>query len=230
MEQAEFDRFADEYYTQHASNIAVTGETPEYFSEYKIIDFARELREAGLVSPAIVDFGSGIGNSIPYFRKHVSDVRLTCADVSPRSLELSRGRYPGPESYIQIEQDRVPVGDNSFDAAFSACVFHHIPHEEHDLWLKELHRVVRPGGMLAIFEHNPLNPLTVRAVNTCPFDENARLLTARKLSKECAQAGWKDISVKYRIFFPHRLAFLRPAERHLTRLPLGAQYYVTARR
>ena len=34
--QAEFDRFADEYHDQHRANVAVTGEGPEYFAEYKI--------------------------------------------------------------------------------------------------------------------------------------------------------------------------------------------------
>jgi predicted SAM-dependent methyltransferase len=42
MDQVEFDRFADEYHNQHRANVAVTGEGPEYFAEYKI----RKLRQA----------------------------------------------------------------------------------------------------------------------------------------------------------------------------------------
>ena len=41
MDKAEFDRFADAYYDQHRENVAVTGEGPEYFAEYKI----RQLRQ-----------------------------------------------------------------------------------------------------------------------------------------------------------------------------------------
>ena len=110
-----------------------------------------------------------------------------------------------------------------FDVAFSACVFHHIPHEEHAHWLEELRRVVRPGGMVAIFEHNPLNPLTVRAVNTCPFDANARLIRARALKRSLRLAGWRRPALRYHVFFPRRLAALRPLEPLLTWLPLGAQ-------
>src|SRR4051812_41527839 len=40
MEEAEFDRFADEYETQHRKNIAVTGESPDFFAEYKIRQLA----------------------------------------------------------------------------------------------------------------------------------------------------------------------------------------------
>jgi hypothetical protein len=35
--------------------------------------------------------------------------------------------------------------------------------------------------------------------------------------------------MRYRVFFPHALAALRPLERLLAWLPLGAQYYVCAR-
>jgi hypothetical protein len=76
--------------------------------------------------------------------------------------------------------------------AFSACVFHHIPHGEHWGWLRELYRVVRPGGLLSVFEHNPLNPLTLHAVNTCPFDLNARLIQAGQLARQCRAAGWSS--------------------------------------
>jgi hypothetical protein len=109
-------------------------------------------------------------------------------------------------------------------------VFHHIPHEEHVTWLKELHRITRAGGLIAIFEHNPLNPLTVHAVNTCPFDENAKLIFARSLAKRLSAAGWASPRIQYNLFFPRGLAGLRPLEAGLGWLPLGAQYVAFARK
>ena len=79
-----------------------------------------------------------------------------------------------------------------------------------------------------MFEHNPLNPLTVRAVNTCPFDENARLIRARVFAARCREAGWGEPRVRYHIFFPRALARLRGLEPRLGRVPLGAQYSVMA--
>ena len=127
---------------------------------------------------SILDFGCGVGNSIPHFRENFGTGALTCADVSARSIALARERYPGPERFVLIEADRIDLDDDSQDAAFSACVFHHIPHSEHHLLAVELRRLSRPGGVLVIYEHNPFNPLTVRAVRTCPFDANARLIRA----------------------------------------------------
>ncbi len=41
-------------------------------------------------------------------------------------------------------------------------------------------------------------------------------------------AGFPEMKTVFRIFFPRMLAKLRPLERFLTSLPLGAQYYVHA--
>jgi hypothetical protein len=43
-------------------------------------------------------------------------------------------------------------------------------------------------------------------------------------------AGFATAQVRYRIFFPHWLRRLRPFEAQLTWLPLGAQYYVMAKK
>jgi SAM-dependent methyltransferase len=228
MDKAEFDRFADAYYDQHRENVAVTGEGPEYFAEYKIRQLRQMVEREQIGVSRICDFGSGIGNSIPYFRTYFPDAALTSSDVSERSLTLGRQRYPGNGHTVLIEENRIPCETDTFDVAFSACVFHHIPHEEHVKWLTELHRITRPGGLIAIFEHNPLNPLTVHAVNTCPFDENARLIFARSLAKRLSAAGWASPRIQYNLFFPRGLASLRPLEASLGWLPFGAQYVAYA--
>ena len=225
MEAAEFDQFADEYDRQHRANIAVTGDAPEYFSEYKI----RELRLLlGDGVKTILDFGSGTGNSLPFFQKYFPAARVTGVDPSQRSLDIAAARFPGLAQGKVMAGERIPAPNDGFDAAFSACVFHHIDHAEHVRWLAELRRIVRPGGTLTIFEHNPYNPLTVRAVNTCPFDVNARLISARVFAGRYRAAGWTRLKLRYHVFFPRALAFLRAAEPGLAWLPLGGQYSLTA--
>jgi SAM-dependent methyltransferase len=210
----------------HAANIAVTGEKPEFFHEYKI-KVLREMTRARELEPgSVLDFGSGIGNSLPFLRKYFPEARLAAADVSERSLEVAAGRFPGIAEGLRIEGERIPAEDGAFDVAFSACVFHHIPQEEHVGWLWELRRVTRAGGMLAVFEHNPLNPLTVRAVNTCPFDENARLIRAGELAERFRESGWSEVRTRYHVFFPHALAGLRGLERWMGAVPFGGQYSV----
>jgi SAM-dependent methyltransferase len=230
MNQVEFDRFADEYYDQHRENVSVTGEGPEYFAEYKIKKLRQAVDGCRIGAARICDFGSGIGNSIPFFRKHFPEASLTSCDVSERSLALSSQRYPNSTNYLLIENDRIPSGPDAFDVVFSACVFHHILPEQHAMWLRELHRITKPGGLIAIFEHNPLNPLTVHAVNTCAFDVNAKLIFARDLARSLVKTGWASPRIRYNLFFPRALARLRPLEDKLGWLPIGAQYVALARK
>jgi hypothetical protein len=67
-------------------------------------------------------------------------------------------------------------------------------------------------------------------VRTCRFDENAVLIGRRTLSRRLRRAGFEITDSRYRIFFPRPLSALRPLERFLTWLPLGAQYYVVGRK
>lgn len=233
MDEAEFDKFAAEYRAMHAANIKVSGEDPEYFAEYKVVDLAAELArsQAGAnLKPAVLDFGAGIGYSVPFFRKHLPEARITCLDVSRKSLDLGAAEYGGLAEFKHFDGARIPYEAGVFDVALASCVFHHIPHGEHVALLGEIRRVLKPGGLLLVFEHNPLNPLTLHAVNTCEFDEHAELILASTMRRRARAAGFAAADVRYRIFFPHALRGLRPVEPMLTWLPFGAQYYVRARK
>jgi ubiquinone/menaquinone biosynthesis C-methylase UbiE len=227
MEEAEFDKVASQYRSMHAANIKLSGEDPDYFAEYKVIDIATELAQR-VAHPRVLDFGAGIGYSVPFFRRHLPGSRVTCLDVSKKSLELGTELHGEQAEFTYYDGVTIPFDPATFDVALASCVFHHIDHDEHVAQLREIRRVLKPGGILCLFEHNPLNPLTRHAVNTCPFDENAVLIGAPTMRRRVRAAGFGNARVKYRIFFPHFLRTLRPLEPKLTWLPLGAQYYVLA--
>jgi SAM-dependent methyltransferase len=231
MEEAEFDKFASEYRALHAANIRLSGEAPEYFAEYKIVDIAGELAAAGAAGAPleVLDFGAGIGYSVPFFARHLPTAKVTCLDVSRQSLAIGESEHGGRAKFVHFDGVTLPFESGTFDVAFASCVFHHIPHERHVALLGELRRVLKPAGALFVFEHNPLNPLTRHAVNTCAFDENAHLIGAGEMQRRLRGAGFAEAHVRYRIFFPHFARQLRPLERRLTWLPLGAQYYVLGR-
>jgi ubiquinone/menaquinone biosynthesis C-methylase UbiE len=230
MTEAEFDKYAEDYYQMLKSSITKSGEEPEFFAEYKIHDTLLLSKKLSFDPKVIFDFGSGIGNSIPWFRKYFPKSKLICADISPKSLDISKKRFPGNEKYFKINEGGIDLPDESVDLVFSTCVFHHIDHAEHSLWLRELLRILKANGLLIIFEHNPSNPLTVSTVKHCPFDVNAKLVPARQLTSSIRNVGGSNINLAYRIFFPNALSFLRPVERYLKSVPLGAQYYVYARK
>jgi SAM-dependent methyltransferase len=226
---AEFDRYADSYAGLHGRSIRLSGEEPSYFADYKVRVLAR--LTAGETIRSIVDFGAGVGASVPFFRRYFPAAELTCLDVSADSLARARACHGADAAnFVAYGGYRLPLADGCTDLAFAACVFHHIPQGRHAAALAELRRILKPGGQLVVFEHNPLNPLTAHAVNNCPFDENAILIPAHRMRERMAEAGFRELERDFCVFFPAFLSRLRPLERHLGWLPLGAQYLVRGRR
>lgn len=225
----EFDEYVDDYDEQHRQSIKLSGEEPGFFANYKIAALKKMAAKWGFETPRILDFGSGIGHSLPAFREHFPDASIAQSDISPASLEKARSLHGGDEEQIVIDETGIPVEDKAFDIVFTACVFHHIEHEQHDFWLKELLRITRPNGRLVIFEHNPWNPLTRHAVRNCPFDVNAHLISSPLMSNRLRSAGWRDTRTTYHVFFPAILARLRVIDPALGWMPLGAQYSCSGR-
>ena len=89
---------------------------------------------------------------------------------------------------------------------------------------------MRPGGVVALFEHNPLNPLTRLAVSRCEFDEGVELLGPGEAAALLSDAGLTPLERRYIVFFPWPRPRAMRLEAHLGRLPLGAQHVVAARR
>src|SRR5213594_3105263 len=53
----------------------------------------------------------------------------------------------------------LPFDDRSFDFATAVCVYHHVVADQRRLLTTEALRVLRPGGIFCVIEHNPLNPV-----------------------------------------------------------------------
>ena len=230
MDVAEFDQFADEYHNLHQENIRITGEKPEYFAEYKISDLSRVEQIVGGEVNNILDFGTGVGNSIPFLAQYFPGTSLFGTDVSEKSLTLAKERFDGFGEFSLFDGKTLPYQEGQFDLALANCVFHHIPAEEHIQLIQEVSRSLRNGGAFMIYEHNPFNPLTRHAVNTCSFDENAVLLKRVQVTKLFLKAGMEVVMQEYRVFFPSFLKLLRPLEKLLTWLPFGGQYFVVGKK
>lgn len=226
---AEFDRFAKDYRTIHQENIKITGEDPDFFAKYKVDIVAKRCKKLKFAPRNILDYGAGIGNSIPHFQTVLPEAQLFCLDISRESLKIAEQNHPGAARFI-LADDTIPLENGSMDIVFCACVFHHIQRERYDSILKEIHRVLAQNAILFIFEHNPYNPLTVHAVNTCPLDVDARLIQARRLARFLKKAGFHKVLTRYTLFFPHCLRRLRPIEPFLSHIPLGGQYYLMGRK
>ena len=147
MERTEFDKFADVYRSLHQANIALSGEAHEYFAEYKMRDLKALLsRKRSIQGGQFLDFGAGIGTSVPFFKKYFPDAHLSCVDVSLESLEIGVFRFPTQARFVAFDGIHLPFAEAAFDCAFAACVFHHISIAEHQHLFEEIHRVLNLAG------------------------------------------------------------------------------------
>ena len=224
---AEFDRFRESYDAELQRAAGFAGQEPSFFTKVKaeeLLDVVR--RRVGEPSElGALDVGCGVGLTdeflAPSFRE------LHGVDVSPGMLATARRENPAVEYHL-ADGRTLPFDDGSFDVAFAICVVHHVPPPQREQFVAELARVVTPGGLAVVFEHNPLNPLTRLVVARCAFDDDVMLLGVRDTTCLLRSAGLERPERRYVLFAPIDRPTVRRAERVLGAVPLGAQYYVAA--
>lgn len=189
-----------------------------------------DLVERRLGDPAkltLLDVGCGTGAMQRYVLPRVG--RSIGVDMEAAAVDEARRTYPTLEGHHH-DGHTLPMADASVDVAFTVNVMHHVPPKQRRSFTQELVRVVRPGGLAVVFEHNPLNPLTRLAVFRCAFDDDAILLYPGETRRHLQDAGARVVEQRYVLFFPVDDDRLRRVEGHLGRVPLGAQYFVAATR
>jgi SAM-dependent methyltransferase len=224
----EFDRYSDNYRDAVERSIAFSGAGLDVFTRAKARQLlalaARRLGEPRLLS--FLDVGCGPGETDRWLEGQVN--ALTGVDISAEMIEIARQRNPWAE-YRTVDGD-LPFSSASFDVCFAVCVLHHVPRGERPALMAEMARVTRPGGLVGLFEHNPWNPLTRKAVAACEFDRDAELLSRRESEALLRGAGLTELEGSYIVFFTRESPRLQWIERRLARLPLGAQHVVCGRR
>jgi SAM-dependent methyltransferase len=218
-----FDGYAQEYRALTAQSIAASGEDPTYFAEYKLTCLERLLGPQ--YDAPVLDYGCGIGSVTTQLVRRYS--RVDGWDPSAESLAQARAAIPQARFFDRLDE----APDASYGAIVMSGVLHHVPPAARAGVLASAVAKLTPGrGRLVVFEHNPLNPLTQRAVKMCPFDDDAILLWPWEARRLLADAGLEGVRLDFIVFFPRRLALLRPLEPRLARLPIGAQMMLVATR
>jgi ubiquinone/menaquinone biosynthesis C-methylase UbiE len=106
----------------------------------------------------LLDLGCGAGENSVYFAKN--GARCVASDYSPGMVEVA---LQLAERYgVQIEGHTanamaLDFPDNTFDFVYASNLLHHIPNPL--IALKEMHRVLKPGGKACFWDplkHNPV--------------------------------------------------------------------------
>lgn len=183
----------------------------------------------------VLDVGCGTGALLHALPTGYDKVGV---DVSARMLE--RARAKGIEVH-RASAAELPFADESFDLVTCVAVLHHLVERPVvRTALLEMARVLRAGGGLLVWDHNPLNPYWPLLMARLPQDRgDERLVPARLIVAALSEAGLADVRLRRLTFTPDftpRRALPRVAqlERVLERIPgiatFAAHNAVTARR
>ncbi|MGU3540705.1 class I SAM-dependent methyltransferase [Methylobacterium sp. A54F] len=224
---APFDAYADAYGAAVQASIDFAGLPHDFYLRAKALLLADVIAREGGRFESCLDVGCGVGALHPHLAglfRHLAGV-----DVSQESIARAAASN-GLSSYRTYDGRALPYADGSFDLALTSCVMHHVPPADWPAFAAEMARVVRPGGLVAVIEHNPYNPLTRLAVRRCAFDRDAVLLGPGRTRDLLRGAGLGRVAVRSFLLLPTLHPAARRCEAALARIPLGAQYLALGRR
>ena len=220
-ETATFDQYAGHYDDSINQALSLSGENRDYFAKKRIEWLARCISRLDHHPNLVMDFGCGTGTASNLIFDTIGAKEYVGVDTSPKSLEFASKTRPG--RFCELSQYE-PHGE--VDLVYCNGVFHHIPLDQRADALDYLYKSIRPGGLFALWENNPLNPATRYMMSRIPFDRDAITLTSKTAKNLVQSHGFGVLRTDHLFLFPRWLSPFRRFERHLSALPLGAQYQV----
>ncbi|SEC22971.1 Methyltransferase domain-containing protein [Streptomyces misionensis] len=154
--------------------------------------YTAAVAELGLrAGDRVLDAGCGTGRALLPLRAAVGPTGVVLgADLTPAMLtEAARAGRDRAGLLLLADVTALPLRSRSLDAVFAAGLIAHLPHPEENL--RELARVVRPGGTLALFHPIGRAALAARQGRRLTPDD---LRAEPNLRPLLAGSGWRMTS------------------------------------
>ena len=176
MSEGTFDRIADVYDESLPPHVV------EHYLD-KRVRFISEHCEVGRG----LDVGCGTG--VLAQRLVAERFRMTGVDPSQGMLDVMAERAPDVEG-IRASGTELPFEDAGFDLVLTVAALHHIaePAAVRET-LVEMARVLRPGGRIVVWDHNPRNPYWKRLMARVPQDDGSERLIGEAEVLDGLRAG-----------------------------------------
>jgi len=149
----------DGYFSEHSAEVYELGVellfrgTADVMRRQIIPPITRHVRAAGGADRVrLLDVACGTGRTLHQIARAHPAMRLWGVDLSPAYVRLARRRLADvDEVALAVENaEQLPFADATFDVATSVYLFHELPRNARRNAVRELFRVVRPGGLVVI--------------------------------------------------------------------------------
>jgi SAM-dependent methyltransferase len=130
----------------------------ERYSTYPWLYEAAEFRKHQ--GDKVLEVGCGTGSDLLQFAKH--GALATGIDLTTKHVELARRRVGDLAVVYEADARHLPLEDESFDYVYSHGVLHHS--DEPEQIVREMFRVLRPGGRINVQVYALWSYITLRGV------------------------------------------------------------------
>jgi ubiquinone/menaquinone biosynthesis C-methylase UbiE len=111
-------------------------------------------RGVPLAGQDLLEVGCGRGGGASYVARALGPRRVVAVDLSPRAIGLCRRRFRQPNLSFEVgDAELLPFPDGAFDAVLNVESSH--CYGRFDLFLREVRRVLRPGGHFLYADFRP---------------------------------------------------------------------------
>jgi len=117
------------------------------FSDYKRIRALSETYGRDLRTAKILDWGSGYGRVIRHFAEIEPGAELHAIDVDADNIKWASENLPNISFSHGPLMPPLQVSENTFDLVFGISVMTHLTRDVQKIWLSELRRILKPGGL-----------------------------------------------------------------------------------
>lgn len=153
--------------------------------------------------PRVLEIGVGTGKNMPLYRR---DWQITAIDLSPRMLEQAKRHAEHEHVAVDLrvaDAQALPFADASFDTVLATFVFCSVPDPVQGL--REVVRVLAPGGQFLLLEHvlshrvflrllmRLVNPLMVRMSGANINRETVQYVARAGFAIQRVDDLWGDI-------------------------------------
>jgi len=176
------------------------------------------LRESGrdpFAPRRILDFGCGCARVLRHLLPLARSCELAGCDIDAAAIDFCRDSIGAARFFVNRPEPPLEVADGAFDLVYSISVFTHLGRGLQEAWVREIRRVLAPGGLAAITVHGEL---AWRRVWEDVEQQRTLGITSDDLAR--AAPGWgRDgfafvdhiVPGAYDHREPYGLVFLRPA-------------------
>jgi ubiquinone/menaquinone biosynthesis C-methylase UbiE len=138
-------------YTPNSNEPTLTLPNDPKIQKYSLQMYHYLASKADLKGKHVLEVGSGRGGGAKHIASHFKPTSYTGLDIASSAVELANKIHQVPGlTFVEGSAEKIPLADNSIDVVLNVESSH--GYGNVDMFLKEVKRVLKPGGKLLMVD------------------------------------------------------------------------------